>query len=886
MNRITTLLAQSACAVAASLLLAACGGGDATAPSAAAVINAPTTAPAADTKPPTLTIFDDTPAVTATGPVTFTFVFSEDVGSSFTASDVVVTGGTAGTFTKVSGTQATLVVTPTPNTTGTINVSVAAGTFSDLAGNANTAGATAQQAFNSVVLTQMGLPVSFDSASVAYGLAGFGGAEDSTIATDPTLATNKVAKVVRTANSEVFAGTTITATNAAGVQTGFAPKIPFNVTDTRMTVRVWSPDANIPVRLKVEDSTDGSKSVETEAMVTTAGAWQTLTFNFANQAAGTAALNVGFNYNKATIFFDFGRAKAAAVQKTYYFDDIAFLPGAAGGSCGTTTPTCAPTTTVPSGSTVIYSDASTLAGLDKKPDWGQNPAVVFSEPTIAGNASLKYTFVGGALYEGIDWSGSPQNVSTKTTLHLDFFSADVTSVKVSIISAGKENAVSKTITPGNWNAVDIDLALYTVPDKTKIIQIKLEPNVAGTLFVDNIYFYGAAAGGGNVSCPGAAPTCAPATVIPTGSTVIYSDAASVAGIDKKPDWGQNPAVVFGEPTIAGNKSLLYTFSGTALYEGIDWAGNPQNVSTKGTLHLDVWTTNVASVKISLIGGGAENGITKTLTAGAWNAIDIDLAQYTSPDKTKIIQMKLEPNAAGTIYVDNIYFYGTAAVGGGGSTSFTGGIFASDYSGNLGANTAKSDKGGTVGFFLDPRLFAVKVFDDGSVAGSAVNPGGVPNFYYGIGKPASSSSIADSYFGGFVNAPGNTTADASAFAKVKLKFWGDAESWEKPNFTAKVDVVLQGPTNAACTNGSGRPEITSTVTAQKIGAGSDYTIAKTDFALTAACGGAYTLNTVWAAVGAVVVRLTGSANLNYVNTAPSTPPSYPTFINIGPISFIN
>ena len=884
MNRLTKLLALTATAVASSLLVAACGGGDATPPSGASAINAGTTAAAPDTRVPSVTIFDDTPAATATGPVTFTFVFSKDVGTSFTASDVVVTGGTAGAFTKVSGTQATLVVAPIANSAGALNISVAAGTFSDLAGNNNTTGATAQKAYNSVVLTQMSLPVSFDSTSVGYGLVGFGGAEDSSIVVDPTNVANKVGKVVRAANAETYAGTTVTATNAAGAQLGFAPKIPFNVTDTRLSVRVWSPDAGIPVRLKVEDSADPTKSVETEATVTTAAGWQTLTFNFANQAAGTSALNVAYNYNKPTIFFDFGRAKASAVQKTYYFDDLTFVPGAAGaGSCGTTTPTCAPTTTIPSGSTVIYSDAASIAGLDTKPDWGQSPAVGFSEPVIAGNKSLRYTFGGTALYEGIDWSANPVNVSGKTKLHLDFFSADISSVKVSIISAGKENAVTKAITAGSWNAIDIDLAQYTVPDKTAIIQIKLEPGTAGTLYVDNLYFYGSA-GGASVSCGTTAPTCAPTTTVPSGSTVIYSDAATIAGIDKKPDWGQSPAVVFSEPTIAGNASLKYTFSGTALFEGIDWAGNPQNVSTKGTLHLDIWSADVASIKISLIGGGAENGITKTLTARSWNSIDIDMAQYTSPDKSKIIQMKLEPGTAGTIYVDNIHFYGTATGAGGVAGTFSGGIFASDYSGNLGANTAKSDKGGTVGFFVDPRLFAVKVFEDGLVSGSAQDLAGVHNFYYGIGKPAT-PNYSDGYFGAFVNAPGNTTADASAFAKVQLKFWGDAESWEKPNFTAQIDVILQGPTNAACTNPSGRPELTKAVTAQKIGAGSLYTLLKTDFALSQSCGGAYTVNGVWAAVGSAVVRLSGS-NLNYLNVSPSTPPSYPTFINVGPILFTN
>ena len=55
-----------------------------------------------------------------------------------------------------------------------------------------------------------------------------------------------------------------------------------------------------------------------------AGGWQTLTFDFANQAAGTAALNLAYTYNKASIFFNFGVTGAAVGAKTYYFDDVAF----------------------------------------------------------------------------------------------------------------------------------------------------------------------------------------------------------------------------------------------------------------------------------------------------------------------------------------------------------------------------------------------------------------------------------------------------------------------------------------------------------------------------------------------------------------------------------
>jgi hypothetical protein len=169
----------------------------------------------------------------------------------------------------------------------------------------------------------MNLPVTFDEENINYGLVGFGGAENATIVDDPTDASNKVAKVVKSSAAETWAGTTITAiTN--NVQTGFASKIPFTATDTRMSVRVWSPDSGIQVRLKVEDFQDVTKSVETEATTTLAGQWETLTFNFANQATGTEALNLNNNFNKASIFFNFGVNGVTAGEKTYYFDEMIF----------------------------------------------------------------------------------------------------------------------------------------------------------------------------------------------------------------------------------------------------------------------------------------------------------------------------------------------------------------------------------------------------------------------------------------------------------------------------------------------------------------------------------------------------------------------------------
>ena len=88
-----------------------------------------------------------------------------------------------------------------------------------------------------------------------------------------------------------------------------------------MTVRVWSPTAGTPVLLKVEHALDPTVSVETLATTTMAGAWETLTFDFANEAPGTAALNLAATYDKVSVFPDFGTPGAGEV---YYVDDITF----------------------------------------------------------------------------------------------------------------------------------------------------------------------------------------------------------------------------------------------------------------------------------------------------------------------------------------------------------------------------------------------------------------------------------------------------------------------------------------------------------------------------------------------------------------------------------
>lgn len=161
-------------------------------------------------------------------------------------------------------------------------------------------------------LSQIKLPVSFDDATVNYTVTDFG--NNSTVnGTDPVNVTNKVKVTTKPNGAETWAGTTI------GTSDGFATKIPISASATKMSVKVYSPAVGIPVRLKIEDSNDGNKSVETQVLTTKANQWETLVFDFTNHATGTAALNLAYNFNKASIFFDFGNSGSG---KVFYWDDV------------------------------------------------------------------------------------------------------------------------------------------------------------------------------------------------------------------------------------------------------------------------------------------------------------------------------------------------------------------------------------------------------------------------------------------------------------------------------------------------------------------------------------------------------------------------------------
>ena len=152
--------------------------------------------------------------------------------------------------------------------------------------------------------------IDFNSATADYALVDFGG-NTSTVVADPTDATNSVVSVIK--GTETWSGTTV----ARG-------KVVYPITEAApgMSIRVWSPEAGITVKLKLEESGNSDNSVETDAVTTKAQEWETLVFDFSKPSAGTPAMNSDHVYDTLSVFLNFG---SAGTSETYYFDDIKYI---------------------------------------------------------------------------------------------------------------------------------------------------------------------------------------------------------------------------------------------------------------------------------------------------------------------------------------------------------------------------------------------------------------------------------------------------------------------------------------------------------------------------------------------------------------------------------
>jgi hypothetical protein len=703
-----------------------------------------------DTTPPTVTITDNVPGATADGPVTFTFTFSEDVGTSFTASDVTVTGGTKGTFARSSATVYTLVVNPTANAVGTINVNVAAGAFSDVAGNASTAAASASQGY------------------------------DTTDTTPPTVAiTDNVAGA--TATGDV----TFTFTFSEDVGTSFDAN---DVTVTGGTKGAFTKSSATVYTLVVSPPGDSTGTIDVSVA---AGAFSDLAGNPSTAAAS------------ATQDYDTVPPPSRVVFGDDYAAGVTYV--AFGGS--TNTPTVDTTehhtgtaslkVEVPStnytGGALTAATAQDLRAFNAVSFWVKGSKAAILDTSGLGNdanGGERYSAESREIAVTTDWTQhiipipDPSRVvdlvglfhfaegSNEGAYQLWFDDveyqtlpagavgeADSTSIgwpstlQLSVAATAQLPNADNTVTWGapvdNGILKKVGFGYYTLtssdPTKATVDEGGLLTGVApGTTNISATFgTLGGVAGLSAITVVGslAVPTTLPPVPTKAPGAEVYSLYSSVTGgyngtvsdqSSKVDTWltswsGGSGGAPFG-PITVGTDSVSprkYVMGLVpAHFIGIEFIGaagaNEIDAAAAGldTLHIDIWTPdNSQNLQVVLTDFGADGAFAggddttgiKTITppelvTGQWMSFDLPLASAFPglANLHHLAQMQLvAPVAGGTHYIDNVYFY--KAGGGGGaappapptaptaaaadvislfSSTYTGGEANGDYSGRV------------------------------------------------------------------------------------------------------------------------------------------------------------------------------------------------------------
>lgn len=148
------------------------------------------------------------------------------------------------------------------------------------------------------------LPLTFENANANYQITGFEGA-DSTLEDNPFQiginTSNKVIQSTKTLGAQFFAGTAI------------ALDAPIDFSNTQsIKFKSYSPKANIPVRLKLENA--NGDFVELDVNTTAENQWEELVYDF-------SGMNTNFDFTTVVVFFEF-IVDLPGDGTTYYFDDI------------------------------------------------------------------------------------------------------------------------------------------------------------------------------------------------------------------------------------------------------------------------------------------------------------------------------------------------------------------------------------------------------------------------------------------------------------------------------------------------------------------------------------------------------------------------------------
>ena len=486
---------------------------------------------------------------------------------------------------------------------------------------------------------QVQLPVTFEGDPASYELADFGGAT-SMIVADPADASNTVVETVRGAGAVLFAGTVVAS------QSGFASRIPFTADATTMSLRVWTPEAGTPVRLKVENAANGGISAESQVLSTMSGMWETLVFDLSDVVEGPA-FDPNADYGKAVVFFDFG-LEGAPEPSTFYWDDLAFGGDIIGGGGEITLP-------------ITFEDEDIDYELT---DFGGNASVLVADPTDASNTVVQSTRTAGAeCFAGTtvgEVTGFDERVPFapgQTEMSVRVWSPEAgIRVLFKVEEVGNPGlnveTLAVTTTAGAWETMVFDFG-DPMPNLNPI-QFGANYNKASIFF--------------DFSCDVPPPP-------PSPERVYYWDDVTFGGAGTGPeglefpitfeeeidyglvDFGGTASMLITDPTDAMNTVVetvrgagAVIFAGTVVGDGVGFADPVPFTATATTMSLRVWTPEAGTpVRLKMETSSGQGVETEELSAmaGMWETLVFDFTNEVAGT------MALDLNAS---YTKGVVFF--------------------------------------------------------------------------------------------------------------------------------------------------------------------------------------------------------------------------------------
>lgn len=363
--------------------------------------------------------------------------------------------------------------------------------------NFNVAGTGKTYYFDNIKTTkleQIELPLTFESSTLSYTWAGFGGASGGVIDNPDISGINtstKVTELIKNSGAQTWGGISLDLDQPLDFSNG-------NI----VRMKVWAPKSGIPILFKLEDSSSPpgpnntpSVFVEVTQNTTVSNEWEELSFDLSTYADFDPTVS----YDRVIVFYDFGNLGEGT---SFYFDDISLSTTSGGGDSGegNEPSSAAPIPNLPAENVIsMFSGDYTNVPVDTwRAEWS---VATLEEVSIAGNAVKKYSALS---YVGIETASSTIDAGAMTHFHTDIWTSNLTEFKIKLVDFGANGVyddggddVEHEIVVSNpaqneWVSIDIPLSDFVgLTTKSHIAQLIYSgtPTGSGTVFIDNVYFH-------------------------------------------------------------------------------------------------------------------------------------------------------------------------------------------------------------------------------------------------------------------------------------------------------------------------------------------------------------------------------------------------------------